>query len=47
MNSTVRPSVKVIFAKKSTCGFREQRMRPTEKRGTQLKSDFHHYPNIH
>ena len=41
------PSFEVVFAEKSTCGSSEQCMGPTEKHGTQLKSVFQYYPNIH
>ena len=41
------PSFEVVFTEKNTYGSHEQCMRPTEKRGTQLKSAFQHYPNIH
>ena len=43
----MRLSFEVVFAEKSTCGSREQCMRPTKKCETQLKSAFQHYPNIH
>ena len=33
----MRPSFKVVFAKKNTCGSHEQCMRPTKKRTRQHK----------
>ena len=47
VNSIMGPSFEIVFAEKSTCESCEQYMGPTEKHGTQLKSAFQYYPNIH
>ena len=47
MNNAVGSSFEVVFAKKNTCKSRKQCTELIEKCGTQLKSVFQHYPNIH